>query len=344
MRFKTILTSALALAAAVTLAAPASQAEDAAGFYKGKTVRIVVGYGPGGGYDTYARMIAPHLGKVLGATVIVENQPGAGGVTALNRIYMAQPDGLQLMIVNGTAAALGQLVDQSGVRYDLSKIEHLGIVSSSPWMWLVNSAHPIAKTPTEAMKLNKLIRWGGTSLTDGLSDGASVASEALKLKCKVVIGYKGSSAVALALQRGEIDSEYVSDTSANNYVHSGQAIAIAAMGRAKSRFFPNVPTIFEAVKLNKDQQQWFDFRANLDDLGRILVTTPKVPADRLAFLREAVKTVLTDPKVKAEGEKRQRYIDFVSPDKAREKAVSLVSGMSPERKKVVKHLILEKYH
>ena len=344
MDTKTIVMSACAFAAAVALGAPAGHAEDAAAFYKGKTVKIVVGYGPGGGYDTYARMIAPHLDKVLGATVIVENQPGAGGVTALNRIYMAQPDGLQLMIVNGTAAALGQLVDQSGVRYDLSKIDHLGIVSSSPWMWLVSPTQPIAKTAADAMKLKKLIRWGGTSLTDGLSDGASVTCEALKLQCKVVIGYKGSSEVALALQRGEIDSQYVSDTSANNYVKSGQAIAIATMGRNKSRFFPKVPTIFEAVKLNADQQKWFDFRTDLDDLGRILVTTPKVPEDRLKFLREAVKKVLTDPKVIAEGEKSQRYIDYVSPDEARKKAVALVSSMSADRKAVVKHVILEKYH
>src|SRR3546814_14248824 len=102
-------------------------------------------------------------------------------------------------------------------------------------MWLVSPTKPIVKTPAEAMKLNKQIRWGGTSLTDGLSDGASVACEALKLQCKVVIGYKGSSEVALALQRGEIDAQYVSHPSANNHVTPGQAIAVAAMGRASAQ-------------------------------------------------------------------------------------------------------------
>lgn len=332
----------LTMAAAIAVTGPV-QAQDAAAYYKGKTVKIVVGYGAGGGYDAYARMIEPHLAKATGATVIVENQPGAGGATALNRVFMAQPDGLNLMIVNGTAAALGQLLEQDGVRYDLAKIEHLGIVSSSPWMWLVGPTNPIAKTPAEAMKLGKVIRWGGTAPTDGLSDGAAVACEALKLQCKIVIGYKGSAEVALAVQRGEMDAQYVSDTSANNYVKSGQAIAVAAMGRAKSRFFPNVPTVFDAVKLTPEQQWWFDFRTNLDDLGRILVTTPGVPADRLAFLRAAVKKVLTDPAVKADGEKSQRYVDFVEPEKAREKAIALVSSISPDQKVNVKHVILEKY-
>ena len=335
--------AASALALVIAFGGQASQAQDAAAFYKGKTVKIVVGYGPGGGYDAYARMIAPHLDKVLGASVIVENQPGAGGATALNRVFVGQPDGLTLMIVNGTAAAFGQLLEQDGVRYDLAKLEHLGIVSSSPWMWLVSPTNPIVKTAAEAVAMNKLIRWGGTAPTDGLADGAAVACEALKLTCKVVIGYKGSAEVALAVQRGEMDAEYVSDTSANNYVKSGQAIAVAAMGRAKSRFFPDVPTIFEALKLTPEQEQWFDFRTDLDDLGRILVTTPGVPADRLAFLRGSVKTVLTDSAVKAEGEKSQRYVDFVEPEKARAKAIALVNGLSPEKKANMKHIILDKY-
>lgn len=341
MKPATLVASALVLA--IAFGGQSSQAQDAAAFYKGKTVKIVVGYGPGGGYDAYARMIAPHLDKALGAGVIVENQPGAGGATALNRVFAGQPDGLTLMIVNGTAAALGQLLEQDGVRYDLAKLEHLGIVSSSPWMWLVSPTNSIVRTAAEAVKLNKLIRWGGTAPTDGLADGAAVACEALKLTCKIVIGYKGSAEVALAVQRGEMDAEYVSDTSANNYVKSGQAIAVAAMGRAKSRFFPDVPTVFEALKLTPEQEQWFDFRTDLDDLGRILVTTPGVPADRLAFLRDGVKKVLTDPAVKAEGEKSQRYVDFVEPEKARAKAIALVNGLSPEKKANMKHIILDKY-
>lgn len=338
-----IIATVLTILLGALLGAPGSKAQDAAAFYAGKTVKIIVGYGPGGGYDAYARMMAPHLDKALGATVIVENQPGAGGANALNRVSVAAPDGLTTMIVNGTAAALGQLLEQDGIRYDLAKLEHLGIVSSSPWMWLVGPTNPIARTPTEAMKLQQPIRWGGTAPTDGLSDGAAIACEALNLQCKVVIGYKGSAEVALAVQRGEMDAQYVSDTSANNYVKSGQAIAVAAMGRSKSRFFPNLPTIFEAVPLNAEQQWLFDFRTDLDDLGRILVTTPGVPAGRLAFLRAAVKKVLTDPAVRAEGEKSQRYVDFVEPERAREKAVALVGSIKAEQKARIKHIILEKY-
>ena len=122
-QLKKILLALFALAAATVTA----QAQSPAEFYKGKTLRFVVGVGVGGGFDAYARMIAPYLSKQLDATVVVENQLGAGGLVALNRVATAQPDGLTIMIVNGTPAALGQLLDQQNVRYDLTKFEHLGV-------------------------------------------------------------------------------------------------------------------------------------------------------------------------------------------------------------------------
>ena len=92
---KRMLGAALALAGFALVATGAARAQSPEeSYYKGKTVRIVVGYGPGGGYDVYARMIAPYLGKSLGTSVVVENQPGAGGITALNRIMTAAPDGV----------------------------------------------------------------------------------------------------------------------------------------------------------------------------------------------------------------------------------------------------------
>src|SRR3954469_839578 len=99
-----------------TLASSAVAQDSEQAFFAGKTVRFVVGFGPGGGYDAYARMLAPYLSKNLGATVIVENRPGAGGLVALNGVYMAPPDGLTIMIVNGTGAAFSQLTDEKGAR------------------------------------------------------------------------------------------------------------------------------------------------------------------------------------------------------------------------------------
>ncbi|MBM3608307.1 MAG: hypothetical protein FJX29_07615, partial [Alphaproteobacteria bacterium] len=128
--------AALLAASMMTALAPA-MAQDNASFFKGKTIKLVVGFGVGGGYDAYARMLAGPIGQRLGATIVVENQPGAGGVNALNRVYAAKGDALQMMIVNGTAAALSQIVEQSGVRYDLAQVGMLGTIAASPWVWLV---------------------------------------------------------------------------------------------------------------------------------------------------------------------------------------------------------------
>ncbi|HXF55476.1 MAG TPA: tripartite tricarboxylate transporter substrate binding protein [Hyphomicrobiaceae bacterium] len=331
------LTAAAGATASVT---PAAAQDNEAAFFKDKTVKFVVPFGPGGGYDAYARMLAPHLAKHLGATVVVENQPGAGGLTALGRLATSDPDGLTIMIVNGTGAAFAQLTGQSGVRFDLGKFGHLGTVSASPWMWLVTPNSPI-KTPQDAMKPGVQISWSGGGPMDGLSDGAAFTCEALKLNCKIVLGYKGSSDAALAVARGEMDAIYVSDTSANNYVKSNQARAVATMGRERSRFFKDLPTIFEAVKLDADQQWLFDYRSTVENLGRILVTPPEVPKARLAFLQGVVKKTLTDPAVVAEGEKTSRYIDFLDAESTRKGVLRVISELTPEQKQRVVGILLK---
>ena len=300
---------AAVLAASLSVNAPA-RAEDP--FFKGKTIKLIVGYGPGGGYDAYARMLAGPIGQKLGATVVVENQPGAGGVNALNKVYAAQGDALQMMIVNGTAAAMAQLVEQSGVRYDLSRTGHLGTIAKSPWVWLVPKDSPI-HTPQDALKAGKPIRWAASGPVDGLSDGAWITCEALKLKCEVIIGYKGSADAGRAVMQGEMDAIYVSDTSAFNYYKTGNVRPIAVVNRSPSRFFPGVRTIFEAMQISQDGQWLIDFHSTIEDLGRILVTPPGVAPAQLKALQEAVTAVLTDKEMIALGEKTRRYIEPIDP-------------------------------
>ena len=331
--------AAVAAALWICAAAPPIRAQESeAAFFKGKTVRLIVGYGAGGGYDIYARMIAPYIAQALGTTVVVENQPGAGGISALDNLVVAPPDGLQMMIVNGTGAVLGQLISQPGVRYDLAKIGHLGTVSASPWVWLVAPNSPI-KTPQDAINAHKQMMWSASGPIDGLSDGAAFTCEALALDCRIVIGYPGSNEAALAVGKGEMDAIYVSDTSANNYVKAGQGRAVATMGRKKSRFFPDTPTIFEALKLTPDQEWLFDFRATVEDLGRILVVPPDLPPARLAYLQAAVKKALSDPALIAEGERTERYVDYLDAEPTREAALKVVEAISPEQRQRVRTIL-----
>lgn len=326
-------------ASTVAATAPASAQTVDEAFFKGKTVRFMVGFGPGGGYDAYARMIAPYLAKALDANVVVENQPGAGGMTALNRIATAEPDGLRLMIVQGVGAALSQISNAPGLRYDLAALGHLGTVSASPWMWI---AGPNAKFdhPREIAALGRPLLWGGSGPTDGSSDGASFTCEALRLNCKIVVGYRGSNDIALAVAKGEMDSLYLSDTSVKNFVAGAPELrVVASMNRKRSRFFPNTPTIHEMMQLDAQQAWVLDFHSTIEDLGRILVTTPGLPPGRLAALRKAVETSLKTPALIEEGEKTQRYIDFVDGETTRAQVVKVVADITPDQRKLVQTLI-----
>ena len=111
------------------------------------------------------------------------------------------------------------------------------------------------------------------------------------------------------------------------------------MGRKKSRFFPDTPTIFEALKLTPDQEWLFDFRATVEDLGRILVVPPNLPAARLAYLQAAVKKALSDPALIAEGERTQRYVDYLDAEPTREAALKVVESISPEQRQRVKAIL-----
>lgn len=318
-----------------------AQAQDPAAFYKGKTVHFIVGVGVGGGFDAYARMIAPYLGKELGATVIVENQLGAGGLVALNRLYVTQPDGLRLMIVNGTPATLGQLMERENLRYDMMKFEHLGIIAAYPWIWLAGKTSGITSVD-QVLKSGKTFRWAGTSPADGPSDGALITCAALKIKCQLVLGYKSSSEFILSMERGETDGTYISDSSAATYVRNGGAVPLASMARIRSPLLPETKTIYELVKLNPEQEFLFDFRGALNDLGRLLVTSPGVDKARLAFLREAVRKALTNPALIAEGKKTQRDIKYQPPEEVFGIVKKVLADISPEQKARIKEVLTYK--
>lgn len=308
----TIIAVVLGLSATCFGSAALAQNSEAE-FFRGKTVKIAVGYSPGGGYDVYARMLAPYISKYLDATIIVENRPGAGGMRALNGIAVAPADGLQMMLVKGNAAIMAQITEQSGVRYDMSRLGHLGGTGVSPDVWLTNP-NATTKTVADVVKERSQLVWGATGPMDGLSDGAAIICEAFKFDCKIVTGYPGTNDVALSLTRGETNHTLANESSANNYVSANSAMPLATMSRDRSRFFPNVPTIFQSYNLAPEQQWWFNFRSNVDVLGRVLVVPPGMSDSRLKYLQEIVRKALNDPELIANGEKSRRFVEYQDPE------------------------------
>lgn len=320
-------------------------AETAADFFKGKTLRLVVGSSAGGGYDTYARMLAPHLEKRTGSTVIVENRPGGSHTTAMNHVFTtAKPDGLSIMLAPGESAVLGSLLGEPGYRFDISKFEVLGRLNSAPRILIVNPNSPY-KTLEDVRRAQKPIMLGYTGITDGGSDTGAVFCHALKLLCKPVIGYKSSQDFTLAAIRGELDGTILTEDSVKRYSESGQLRAIAVTGREKSLLAPNVPTVFEATDVDAEARWWLDFREDLRKLGRILITTPGTPADRVTFLSDSVRLITQDPVAIAEFDKRGLPLRYATPEEIKTIIVSFLGGsLTKEQIKEIQFVITKKYY
>ncbi len=333
----------LSLAVCWTLSVLPGRAQDAEkAFYAGKTVRMIVGSGVGGGYDVFSRLIAPYLSKTLGTTVIVENVPGAGGLVAMNKLYVAPPDGLQISLVQGTMAAVAQLTGDQAARFDLTKYTYLATVGAPPGLWLVGPDSSIREVQ-QAIDAKMKWRWASAGGTSGLGIGAAFTCEALKLDCHIVQGYKSSADAGLAVTRGEMDAVYVPESSANHFVKSKQNWALATISRTKSQFFRDRPTVFEAAKIDADRLWAMDYLANLEGLGRLLMAPPGIPPGRLAYLQAAVKETLHNPQLIAEGEKMERIIEYLDPVATHKNVVSVVGDVAPEKKaRVVKLLSGEK--
>jgi len=326
------------MAIALPLLSAAAQEDAGRAYYVGKTVRMVVGSGPGGGYDVFSRIIAPYFSKTLGTTVVVENRPGAGGLTSMNYLYTAPPDGLSLSLANGSGAAFAQLTSQPGVRYDLTKYGYLATVGAPPSIWLVSPDSPI-KTVAEALARKEKWRWAASGSTSGLAIGAAFTCEALRMDCQIVAGYTGSNQAAFALTRGEMDAQFQAESSATHFVRSKEAAPIATMSRVRSRFFPEHPTIFEAVKLDNDQAWYFDFYDKISNLGRIVIVPPNMPAARLSFMQAAMKETLANPQLIADGERAERIIEYLDPESTLKNARGVISDPTPAQRKRVQDII-----
>lgn len=338
---KSFLRALAGLFALTTLAAPAG-AETAAEFYKGKVVKLVVGYSAGGGYDAYARLLAPHLEARLGAQVVVENRPGGGGNLALNQVAAGKPDGLTIMLIGGATASFGQVLGAPGVRYQMGRLGFLGRVADEKRVLVLSSESGFGSLD-DMLNAGRPIRFGSTARTSTIGAGTAFIAEALGMEAQIIVGYKGSKEIALATIRGEIDGFIPSDSSARRYGKEEGLTPFAVVSRERSPLMPDVPTFFELYDLTQEQAWWIYYSDALFGLGRALVTTPEVPADRLAFLQQATREVLTDPAVIAEAAAAKRPISYLSPDAVKQSINRVMDGLTDEELARVRHVALEKF-
>jgi tripartite-type tricarboxylate transporter receptor subunit TctC len=308
---------ALAAVLVVSWASPV-QADAVSDFYKGKTLSLIAGFPPGGGYDTYVRVLARHYGRFVPGqpTVVASNMPGAGSLTAANNIYAKYaPDGLAIAMF-ASSAAMEPLLGNKAALFDPAKFSWVGSMSQDVaycGVW----RHPGGATTFDEMMTKETIIGGGAPAAITFQH-PMVLKNVLKANLKVIGGYKGTRDINIAMQRGEVNGTCgMFGSSINSQfgadVKEGRMTLFIQMGSKRSDQFGKIPSVFDYAKTDEDRQVLqFHFGQLL--LGRPLAGPPGIPADRLAALRKALFETMKDPQFLAEANKAGLDIDPVMPD------------------------------
>ncbi len=323
--------------------APATPAaEDPAAFYKGKTVMLTVGSSPGGGYDTWARLVAPALGKLIGATVVVKNMPEAGGVVALDDIYHTRnARGLKIHLARDILPPLLEATDFPGTsaRWEVQKLQWLARLSTDPATF---AGSPKKFKSFEDVRKAKQFLCGVDAAMSVSGTRTAIALEALGLENgKIVAGYPGGSERRLAVIQGELNGTSGSYDSLEKYFASGDLVPLWVMSKEKIKENPKVPTVFE-LGIKPEARKWLDWQLNVEETGRTLVAPPDTPQDRVKYLRDALGKILNDPRFLKEVAIRKYSVQYLPGDQI-QGVFKKVMNLSKKEKGDLIYILKTKY-
>ena len=302
----------LALIAAPHSAHAAAADQD---FYRGKTIRFVVGFAAGGGFDAYARAIARHMGRHISGnpSIIVENMTGAGSRVAANFLFRAPADGLVVGNFIGSLL-LQQIMGDKGIEFDGRRFEWLGAPVQDESVCALTKASGI-NSLDDWFAAKKPVKLGGEAPGANDSDIPRVLKAALNLPIQLIEGFKGTSNIRVAAEAGEVDGgcwtwASIRTTWANG-LESGMVKAIIQVNSKKADDIPNVPNAIDLPKLR---------RAILIESGihapsailRAYALPPGTPKGRVDLLRNAFNATMKDAEFLAEMKKSKLEINALT--------------------------------
>jgi tripartite-type tricarboxylate transporter receptor subunit TctC len=302
--------AAMLCAIVLGVAGSAANAQSVEQFYKGRQITMIVGTAPGGINDISARFVARHLGRYIPGhpTIVVENQPGAGGIAAANRLANVFANDGSIIAKLERAVPLLAIQGNPNVHFDPLKLTWLGSLSSyahDAYLLLVMATNPI--TSVDMLRQpGKSITLGGDNAASSNVIFATVARDILGLNIKVVSGYTGAAPLFLAMQRGEIDGQvvgYSSVRTGQRDLWSHQAFrALMQFGRStRLADFSGIPTGHELTG-DERARALLDFADLQFAISLPFGAPPGVPADRAAALQTAFVAMCRDPAVLADAE------------------------------------------
>lgn len=313
-------------------------------FYKGKTIRLIVAFSPGGGFDTYSRAIGRHLGKHIpgNPTVIVENMTGAGGIIQANFMYQsANPDGLTIGNNIG-GLVLQQIMGAKGIQFDARRFEYIGAPGAD---------HPVCAL-TKASGITGMEQWfaakepvklGGVGPGGTASDVARTLKAALNLPIQVIDGYKGTSNIRLAAESGELAGgcwawESIKTTWRKGIQSGDVSVVVQTMPKKHSEL-ANVPLANDYAKTDDAKMLLKHAIYDTATITRLYFLPPKTPKDRLAILRQAFLDTYKDPQFVAEAKKANLDIEAVTGEEM-EQIVAGLFKMDPKQVARLKEVLV----
>jgi tripartite-type tricarboxylate transporter receptor subunit TctC len=302
--------AAIVVAAAMFSQVPSAQAETVEEFYRGKTVRVVIGAGVGGSYAVYAQLASRHLGRFIpgSPTLVMQSMPGAGGLIALNYLGTQAPrDGTVITIGHITIVHEGLFNPKA--KFNPREFNWIGRFSSYASIGVASRKSGI-RSVEDAKK--REVTLGAAGATSVPGQAPVVLNKIAGTKIKVISGYKDTGAGFLALERGEVEMSGTSIDALRalhwDKLKRGDFVPIYVQGIERWKEYPNAPTLLELGKTDVEKAFLGVFSITAG-VGRSLATPPGVPKDRLAALRAAYDKMIVDPAFKADVAKLRLVLD-----------------------------------
>ena len=289
--------SLISLCAAIAASQSLAQSDDVTQFYTGRQISLIVGANAGGGYDAQGRLMARHLGRFLpGSPVsIVQNMPGAGSLQAANHLYNVAPKDGSVIALLQRGVLSSRFTNPGGARFNLTKFNWLGNLSSEAGVVLAWHASPFHSIQ-DVMKQEMVV--GGTGATIDTETTPRILNALIGTKFKVITGYRGTPDTTLAMERGELQG--MGDWSWSNvktrrpdYLRDNKVRVLLQVGVDRIADLPNVPMASDLVR-NEDDRKVMNLFLAQKAAARPVAAPPDIPADRVKALRDAFARMIVD--------------------------------------------------
>jgi tripartite-type tricarboxylate transporter receptor subunit TctC len=312
---------ALASAAAI-MAASAASAQSVEEFYSGKTIEVRIGFSVGGGYDTYARLLAEHMGKHIpgNPTLVPQNEPGAGSLKLANWLYDAAPQDGTVFGIVARAAPFDPLFGNDAAKFDAQKFNYIGSANNEVSVCVARADTGIEKF--DDLKEKELIV-GGTGPTADTVQFPKIMNDVFGTKITIIDGYPGGNDVNLAMERGEVTGRCGWSWSSvvatrQDWLDSGYINVLMQLSTSKHPGIPDeVPLIMDRAETDDDRRLLRIVFAR-QALGRPFLAPPNIPEDRVTALQEAFMATMEDPEFLADAKQAELEITPISGPEVRQ--------------------------